>query len=108
MVGDYFGDGMVNRQRLFWSVATRRQLDRWEPFVAAAVRRDLTRQTLGGAEIWAAEMEHHFALVAARNLIRALDLPPASGVAIDPTVRAELIEGRDLSEHGSRTCRCST
>jgi hypothetical protein len=37
--------------------------------------------------------------VAARNLLRALDLEPPSGLAIDPTIRAELREGRDLVEH---------
>jgi hypothetical protein len=49
--------------------------------------------------VWAAAIEHHFTLVAARNVFRALDLQPASHVAIDPTVRNELIEGRDLHEH---------
>jgi hypothetical protein len=46
-----------------------------------------------------AELEHHFALVAARNLIHALELEPASTVPLDSTIRAELIEGRDLLEH---------
>lgn len=46
-----------------------------------------------------AEFEHHFALVAARNLVKALELAPASRIVIDPTLRAELIEGRDLLEH---------
>jgi hypothetical protein len=45
-----------------------------------------------------AREEHHFALVAARNLFRALQLQPASQVSIDPVVRDELIEGRDLHE----------
>ncbi len=99
MIGDYFDDRMANRQRLLWAVATRRQLERWEPLVAADVRAGFTRSQLDGADVWAAAMEHHFALVAARNLMRALDLAPASSVSVDPTVRAELIEGRDLNEH---------
>ena len=60
------------------------------------------RQNSGGldaAEIWQAEMEHHFALIAARNLVKALELTPASAVPVEPTMRAELIEGRDLLEH---------
>jgi hypothetical protein len=32
-------------------------------------------------------------------LFRALDLPPATNVSIDGTLRSELIEGRDLHEH---------
>lgn len=38
-------------------------------------------------------------LVAARNLLRALELEPTSGVIVDRTIRDELIEGRDLLEH---------
>lgn len=77
----------------------RRQLERWEPIVAEHVRRLMANRQLDGADVWAAATEHHFALVAARSLLRALDLPPASNVAIDPTVRSELAEGRDLHEH---------
>jgi hypothetical protein len=98
---DYFDPVMVNRQRLIWTVATRRQLDRWEPYVAASVRGSFAspRVDLTGAEIWAAATEHHFALIAARHLLTALELEPPSAVALDPTVRAELIEGRALHEH---------
>lgn len=90
---------MVHRQRLLWAVATRRQLDRWEPLVAASVRLSFQRRELDPAEIWLGETEHHFALVAVRNLLRALDLDPPSGVPIDQAVRDELLEGRDLHEH---------
>jgi hypothetical protein len=96
---DYFDALMVNRQRLLWAIATRRQLERWEPLVAAAVRRSFERRQLDDADIWLAEIEHHFALVAARNLFHALDLPPAASVPVDPTLRSELTEGRDLHEH---------
>jgi hypothetical protein len=94
MTNDYFDDLMINRQRLLWAIATRQQLERWEPYVAAAVRDD----GLSDSDIWAAEIEHHLALVAARHLIQALELAP-TGVSIDPTVRDELVEGRDLHEH---------
>ena len=96
---EYFDARMLNRQRLLWAIATRRQLERWEPLVAAAVLRDFERRQLDDADTWVAAIEHHLALIAARHLLRALELPPAAGVAVDPTMRAELIEGRDLHEH---------
>jgi hypothetical protein len=101
VLGDYFGDLMVNRQRLIWTVATRRQLERWEPYVARSVRAGFARpgSDIPDADIWAAAAEHHFALIAARHLLTALELAPPSNVPIDPTIRAELIEGRDLHEH---------
>jgi len=90
---------MINRQRLLWTIATRRQLERWEPFVALNVRSSYGGRKLDSAEIWEAEIEHHFALIAARNLLRALDLEPPSSVPLDPTLREDLIAGRDLIEH---------
>jgi hypothetical protein len=99
MTSDYFDGTMVNRQRLVWTVATRRQLERWEPLVAAAVLASFEDRKLAGADVWSAEIEHHFALVAAGHLLWALELDPPSKVAIPPTVRDELREGRDLHEH---------
>jgi hypothetical protein len=95
----YFDVLMLNRQRLLWTIATRKQLERWEPIVAAGVQSGSARGELEPADIWSAEIERHFVLVAARNLLRALDLEPPSSVAINPVVRAELKEGRDLVEH---------
>jgi hypothetical protein len=96
-VSTYFDSTMLHRQRLLWAVATRQQLERWEPLVASVIRVDPL--VPDSVTVWAAAIEHHFALVAARNLFRALDLDPPTQVAIDPTLRAELIEGRDLHEH---------
>jgi hypothetical protein len=97
---DYFSGLAVARQRLLWAVATRQQLGRWEPLVAEFTR-GLWGQGPGlrDGAIWQAAIEHHFALVAARNLIRALDLPNGDPIPVDPALRAELIEGRDLHEH---------
>lgn len=95
----YFDTRGINRQRLLWTVATRKQLERWEPFVADAVRLGLDGKQLGSAEIWSAEIEHHFALIAARNLIRALEIPPPTSVEVDRTMRDEIVESRDLLEH---------
>jgi len=96
---NYFANDMIDRQRLLRAVATRRQLERWEPYVASAVLGDFAGRSQDGGDVWSAAIEHHFALIAARNLVRALELPPATSVAIDETLRAELIEGRDLNEH---------
>ena len=99
MTGDYFDSRTVNRQRLLWTVATRRQLERWEPLVATILNASAAGRQLDGQTWWLAEIEHHLALVAARNLLHALDLPPGTGVSIDQTLRDELKEGRDLHEH---------
>lgn len=96
---EYFDEQMVNRQRLLWAIATRRQLERWEPYVAASVLRGMEGSQLESAEIWSTEIKHHFALVAARHLLQALELEPPTRVSIDSILRAELIEGRDLLEH---------
>lgn len=90
---------MVNRQRLLWAIATRKQLERWEPLVASFWRADPATAHPDEADIWSAEIEHHFALVAVGNLFQALDFAPAASVSVDPILRAELIEGRDLHEH---------
>ncbi|MBA3427581.1 MAG: hypothetical protein H0U07_03285 [Actinobacteria bacterium] len=95
----YFNESGINRERLVWTVATRRQLERWELLVAAAVREAWADRQLSGADVWSAQIEHHFTLVAARHLLHALDLDPATSVSVNPILRAELIEGRDLHEH---------
>jgi hypothetical protein len=96
---EYFDERMANRSRLLWALATRRQLERWEPLVAAHLRATIEKRKVDSADIWAAQVEHHFALIAARHLLWALEFEPASAVSIDSTLRAELKEGRDLHEH---------
>lgn len=99
MSHEYFDERMVNRQRLLWTIATRRQLERWEQLVASILNADLTGRSLDGATWWSAEIEHHLTLVAARNLLHALDLAPVTGVTVEQTLRDELEEGRNLLEH---------
>lgn len=100
VLGPYFDERMANRQRLLWAVATRRQLERWEPLVAASVRAHLRRgPAFEDAAIWHAAIEHHFVLVAARHLVEALELDPPTSVTLDPTIRDELVDGRNLLEH---------
>ena len=98
MARNYFDESMVNRQLLLWAIATRRQLERWEPLVAARLRAGYGGPPFPDELIWEAEIEHHFLLIAARNLIHAIDLPGAD-IAIEEPIRLELVEGRDLNEH---------
>lgn len=104
----YFADTIMPwRQALLWASAVRRQLGRWEPLVAKHCRvmndRSLSPKpavptTMTTEEMWQGEIERHFLLVAAHDLLKAIDLldaPPA----VDATVRAELTEARDLVEH---------
>jgi hypothetical protein len=91
---------MLSRQRLLWALATRRQLERWEIYVA----RDVACVQQGAPELedvdlWAAEAEHHLLLVAARNMIGALDLPPKSTIEIDANLYDDIVEGRGALEH---------
>lgn len=75
MAGDYFSGTMVNRQRLFWAVAARRQLERWEPIVATAVREAFSGRQLGDGDIWLGEIEHHL-----RSLLLATSSTPLTSV----------------------------
>lgn len=111
MAGDTGRDPYFNsipeRQALVWASAVRRQLGRWEPLVAkhllTTIEPSMTpqpepRMTMTSEEYWQGEIERHFLLIAARNLLKAIDLmdhPPTVGTVI----RAELIEARDLVEH---------
>lgn len=99
MTAEYFDANMLNRQRLFWALATRRQLERWEPLVAAFLRDQLAGRNADSALVWQAEVEHHFALVAAHHLLVALARSPASNVPVNTDMRADLKDGRDLLEH---------
>jgi hypothetical protein len=81
---DYFDGVMVHRQRLLWAIATRQQLERWEPLVASVIRLNLYDSLVpDGVTVWTAQMEHHFALIAARNLFKALDLDPPMDLSVE-------------------------
>jgi hypothetical protein len=61
-------------------------------------QRPIPPTAMRSEEYWQGEIERHFLLIAARNLVKAIELmEPAPEV--DPVVRAELIETRDLLEH---------
>jgi hypothetical protein len=95
---DYFDPATVARAALSWAIATRVQLARWEPLVAGRLREESYKIPFPAAGYWQAHREWHFCLIAARNLIRALDLldPP---LTMDQVLRQEIIEVRDLNEH---------
>jgi hypothetical protein len=94
---DYFDSATVARVALEWAIATRVQLARWEPLIAARLREESYKIPFPAAGYWEAHREWHFCLIAARNLIRALDRldPPFT---MDQVLR-EITEVRDLNEH---------
>lgn len=94
----YWKPSAIRRETLFWVVATRIQVRRWEvahaPIVRAAVIDD---REPDGAAIWEAQRERHLAFVSARNLVRALNLK-GQEVEVDRTLNV-MHWGRDLLEH---------
>ncbi len=75
------------------------QLDRWESLVARNLWLHLHRNAqLPDPLIWQAERDHHFALVACCNLLRAFALAD-DPVDVDPVVRTGVIAGGELHEH---------
>lgn len=98
MAQDYFSPAMQDRTLMIWSIACRRQLERWEPLVAEYLRLTLANESPSGRLVWDANIEHHLLLVACHNLVKAIDKFDAD-IPIDPVVKAELTQVRDLLEH---------
>lgn len=104
---DPYFDALPERQALLWAAAVRRQLGRWEPLVAKHLLTTLepsmipappVATTMGGDEIWQGDVERHFLLIAANNLLKSIPLmeqPPA----VDPILQAEIQETRHMVEH---------
>lgn len=85
---------------MFWVVATRVQLDRWERLLAEAVwRSERQLPELAPAQIWEAEAAHHFALIGACHVLRALDLRRPPIAQFKRSYRAEIEETRGVLEH---------
>jgi hypothetical protein len=97
MASQYFGRLIVDRQLLFWTVTTRRQLERWEVCVAELVRLGLHSKPEPGQLVWQGEAEHHFMFLAARNLVRAAEVAAES--LIETSFAETLKDVRDLLEH---------
>jgi len=94
---EYFSPLGVARGVMSWALGTRMQLDRWEPLVARNLWLHHRNEQLPDPLIWQAEHDHHFALVACRNLLGALALA-GDPVEVDPVVHTQ-IAGRDLHGH---------
>ncbi len=97
-MGDYFDPAGSAGAVLSWAVATRVQLGRWESLSADFLRKDVYQIPFPMPLYWQGDYERHFCLIAARNLIGALDLldPP---VTLNQMLRDEITEARDLNEH---------
>jgi hypothetical protein len=93
----YFDEMMVDRQLLFWAIATRSQLERWEVCVAEIISVELQSDKPSGQLIWRSQAEHHFMFLAARNLVRAVEIAAES--SIEGTLAENLKDVRDLLEH---------
>jgi hypothetical protein len=95
----------IDRQLLYWAVATRRQLGRWEPLVAANLRAQRGGPPFSDVLIWQAAHEHHFLLIAARHLITAIEM--AQGSQSTEQSERSSRKGGTCMNIGERTLRCS-
>jgi len=95
---DYFDPPVSAHAVLLWAVATRAQLGRWESLSADRLAQEVYKIPFPEAGYWQGHYEWHFCLIAARNLLGALDLldPP---LAVDQVLRDEITETRGLNEH---------
>ena len=92
-------DTMQNRQMMLWILATRRQVRRWEIKLALNVKASLANERPDRREIWAAQIEWHLALVAANNLIRAIDNADGRFSEMPSGLARDVRNLRDLQEH---------
>jgi hypothetical protein len=89
VAAEYFNDMMIDRQLLFWTIATRRELERWEARVAEIIRLGLQSASLPGLLVWLSEAERHFVFVAARNLVRTAERD-AADTFVDSSMAEDL------------------
>jgi hypothetical protein len=87
----------VLRELLIWSIATRRELDRWEAHVAEITLLGFAKEKLSGRLNWETSTERHFTFVAARNMVRALNLVAPD--LVDQHVKDTLRAVRNVLEH---------
>jgi hypothetical protein len=85
----------------WWCLATGWQLDRWEELLAQFGMLLQRNEKPPGALVWELRMEHHFALVAADNLRRALNRVQQTGFLKDLHRDIELL--RHLPSTGTTT-----
>jgi hypothetical protein len=92
-------DVMQDRQVMFWLLGARRYLRTWEVCVAEHVRLGLTNEDASGQLVWSAQLAHHMALVAAGNLLRALNNAEDRYTAMPEPMAQEVVVLRNLHEH---------
>lgn len=90
---------MQNRQLLLWVRATRRQLLRWERLVAKSVRAGMQGADRHDADAWDTDIEKHLTLVAANNMLRALENADDRFTPVRTDLARDLRNQRDLHEH---------
>ncbi len=95
----FFKEASAARQALLWSIATRRQLDRWADVVDQIVESMQLGEDIDGRLVWKAEAERHLALVAAGNVATALKLPTNTATPTDADLIPTLEALRNVSEH---------
>lgn len=94
----YFDESMQYRMLLQFSIAVRRQLDRWEALVSESINHAMRNEENPGRLIWDTEIEHRLLLSSCGQLLKSLDMSDLE-VEVDPVMRAELKEVPDLLEH---------
>jgi len=92
-------DTMQNRQMMLWIRGTLRQVRRWEIALAVNIRAQLANQSPEPHEIWDAQIERHLALVAANNLLRAIDNADGRFTTMPGDMARDIRNQRDLQEH---------
>ena len=95
----YIGE---KRSILIWVGAAIQQLHVWETALATDFVRSWKKEPADGRVLWNIYIHHHFLIVALNHMLTALDAATGKGIyhiKIDPTVRAEIRETRDLLEH---------
>lgn len=100
MSDEYFDPYVRVLKVLFWAKATQIQMERWEPLVAQNLASELQKSTPKPATdiIWRIDIERHFVLVAAAQLISALKFAQFA-VQAPAEMAAQIEAGRDLNEH---------
>lgn len=93
----FFDPSELQTAAYSWAIATRIQLDRWEPLVARYVSMGFKKEKQPGTLIWQARFEHHFLLIAAAHFVRSTKL--AGKPDLVGKIRKQVVAGRDLHEH---------
>lgn len=97
---EYWTPSARQREVAYWAQSAQVQLDKWEALAAQDMRDEFYSDIEDDSKAWRVPMEEHFALIAAAQLICAMQFASCP-VHIDETVRVEIPAGRDMREHWS-------